>query len=111
MTSLDPAAGLLTLINTFEVEPARADELMAVLSKATEERMRLMTGFVSANLHLSRDKRHVANYAQWRSQADMDAMLANPEAQVHMREAAAIATSFNPIVYDLREVHEAAEAA
>lgn len=110
-TTLDPRSGHLTLINTFEVDPMRADELLAVLSKATEESMRFCPGFVSANLHVSRDKRHIANYAQWRSQADMDAMLTDPKSQVHMREAAAIATSFMPIVYDLREVHGAGAAA
>ena len=107
MTTLDPSAGYLTLINIFDVEPSRAEELLAVLSKATAETIRHRPGFVSANLHLSRDRRHVANYAQWRSQADMDAMLADPASQVHTREAAAIATSFAPIVYDLREAHEA----
>lgn len=107
MTKLDPSAGHLTLINTFEVEPDRAAELLAVLSRATEDTVRFAPGFISANLHVGRDNRHVANYAQWRSQADMDAMLADPAAQVHMREAAAIAKSFNPIVYDLRAVHEA----
>lgn len=105
MTSLDPQAGHLVLINTFTVEPDRADQLLAVLSRATDEGMRQQPGFVSANLHISRDKRHVANYAQWRSQGDFDAMMANPDSRVHMREAAAIATSFEPIFYDLRESH------
>lgn len=107
MTTLDPAAGHLTLINTFDVESDRAEELLAVLSRATEETIRHRPGFVSANLHLSTDRRHVANYEQWRSQADMDAMLADPASQAHTREAAAIATSFTPIVYDLREAHGA----
>ncbi len=62
-------------------------------------------GFVSANLHVSGDKKHVANYAQWRSQADIDAMMGNPEARVHMMEAAKIATSFEPIYYALKESH------
>jgi hypothetical protein len=31
MTTLDPADGYLVLINTFTVEPSRADELLAVL--------------------------------------------------------------------------------
>lgn len=105
MTTLDPAAGYLVLINTFTVEPSRADELLAALSRATEEGMRQRPGFVSANLHVSRDKRHVANYAQWRSQDDVDAMMADDAAQVHMREAAAIADSFDPIYYDLLETH------
>lgn len=107
MTTLDPKAGYLVLINTFTVEPNRADELLTVLSHATEKGIRQMPGFVSASLHLSHDKRHVANYAQWRSQADLDKMMTNPDAQVHMREAAAIATSFEPIYYDLRETYAA----
>lgn len=65
-------------------------------------------GFVSANLHVSRDRRNVANYAQWRSQEDLDAMMADPVAQVHMREAAAIAEGFDPIYYELRESHRPA---
>lgn len=108
MTTLDPEAGYVVLINTFTVDPDRADELLTVLSRATEEGMRHIPGFVSANLHVSRDKRHVANYAQWRSQSDIDAMMADPDAGVHMREAAAIASAFEPIYYDLRKTHAAA---
>ena len=107
MTTLDPGADYLVLINTFTVEPSRADELLQVLSRATEMAMRHRPGFVSANLHISQDRRHVANYAQWRSQADLDAMMADPTARVHMMEAAEIATSFTPIYYELREVHSA----
>ncbi len=108
MPTLDPKAGYVVLINTFTVEPDQADDLLAVLSRATEETMRHMPGFVSANLHVSRDKRHIANYAQWRRQSDIEAMMTNPDAGVHMREAAAIASSFEPIYYNLRETHDAA---
>jgi hypothetical protein len=45
---------------------------------------------VPAVLHVSRDPRHVASYAQWWSQKDFEAMPKNPEAQ-----QAAIATSFD----------------
>ena len=107
MTTLDPAAGHLVLINTFTVEPSRAEELLDVLSRATETGMRHRPGFVSANLHISCDKRHVVNYAQWRSQEDLDAMMNDPAARVHMGEAADIATSFTPIYCELREVHTA----
>jgi quinol monooxygenase YgiN len=110
MTNLNSAAGYIVLINTFTVEPSRAEELVGVLSRATESGMRHMPGFVSANLHVSHDKRHVANYAQWRSQEDLDAMMKNPAAQVHMQEAASIARSFDPIYYELRETHSAEKA-
>lgn len=106
---LDPSAGYLTLINTFTVTPERADELLAVLSRATEETIRFIPGFISANLHVSRDRRQVINYAQWRSQSDMDAMLASPNSKPHLQEAAGIALSFQPIIYDLRECHVAPE--
>jgi len=109
MTNLDPDAGYVVLINTFTVDPNRADELLAALSRASEHRMRQRPGFVSANLHVSQDRRHVANYAQWRSQSDLDAMMADPAAREHMKEAASIALSFEPIYYELRESH-AAEA-
>ncbi|RYH64982.1 MAG: antibiotic biosynthesis monooxygenase [Alcaligenaceae bacterium] len=102
---LDPTDGYVVLINTFAVEPARAEELLNVLSRATAGGMSQMEGFVSANLHISNDRHYVTNYAQWRSQADLDAMMKNPAAHVHMREAAAIAKSFTPIYYELRESH------
>ena len=110
MTTLDPNDCYVVLINTFKVEPDRAEELVGALSRATEHGMRQRPGFVSANLHISQDRRHVANYAQWRSQADLDAMMSDPTARVHMQEAAAIASSFDPIYYALRESHAAAPA-
>ena len=109
-TTMDPSAGYLTLINTFSVEPDRADQLLDQLWNATEQTIRHLPGFVSANLHISQDRHRVANYAQWRSRADYDAILTNPEVQVHMREAAAIARSFDPVFYDLCQTRAAGPA-
>jgi hypothetical protein len=67
-----------------------------------------LPGFVSANLHVSLDRKHVANYAQWKTRADFEAMLKNPVARGHMTQAAAIATSFTPTLYELRHVHAGA---
>ncbi len=102
---LDSSDKYLTLINTFVVDPEQAEKLMTVLSKATEEKMRHISGFVSASLHISGDRRHVANYTRWKSQDTYSAMFRDPEAQLHMREAAAIAKSYEPIFYELRETH------
>ena len=106
MATLNPRDGNLVLINTFDVEPEKADALMEALSRATEHGIRQKPGFISANLHMSLDKRSVANYAQWRSKEDLDAMLKDPESQVHMREAADLANSFRPLLYSLTETHE-----
>ena len=46
----------------------------------------------------------MVNYAQWRSRANYDAMQGNPDALPHMKEAAGLADSFDPVFYDLRFV-------
>lgn len=111
MTTLTAADGHLTLINTFTVDPERADELLEALSRASRETFADQPGFVSANLHLSLDRTRVANYAQWRSAADYKAAAQRPEIQAHFREAAGIAEAFEPILYELRHTHGARSAA
>ena len=102
--TLDPNGGYLTFINTFAVEPENAERLLQALKNATQEIFRHQPGFISANLHISRDRRRVLNYAQWRSKEDYIAMSKKPEIQAHMKQAAALAISFDPVDYDLRDV-------
>src|ERR1700683_353906 len=103
-TVLDPNDGHLTFINTFTVEPANAERLLQTLREATEAIFRHQPGFISANLHISRDHRRLVNYAQWRSKEDYVAMSKQPAIQAHMKQAAALAISFDPVDYDLREI-------
>lgn len=103
MTTLNPSDGYLILINTFEVSPDNADKLVGVLHEASGP-IGKMQGFVSANLHVSADKTRVVNYAQWRTRADFDAMQRDPAARPHMKEAADLAISYDPVFYDLRYV-------
>ena len=84
-------------MNVFTVDPRAQQELVDVLVEATDDVMQTLPGFVSANIHRSLDGRHVVNYAQWRSQADFDAMRENPAAGAHMARAADLA-QFTPIV-------------
>jgi quinol monooxygenase YgiN len=107
MATLDPQDRYAVLINTFHVAPERAEELLAVLAEATQETMRFRPGFISANLHLSLDRARLVNYAQWRSRAHFEAMLQDPQARAHMKQAADIASSFDPVLYELRYSDEA----
>ena len=91
---------ILTLINTFEVEPDKCDELLELLVAATKQAMQGVDGFISASFHRARDRRHIANYAQWESIEKYEAMQQNPEAKEHMQKAAALCTRFTPITYD-----------
>ncbi|MGX1851399.1 antibiotic biosynthesis monooxygenase [Streptomyces sp. NBC_01456] len=110
-TKIEAGRGIATLINVFTVLPERQAELVALLSRATEETMRDRPGFLSANLHASADGERVVNYAQWESEAHFRAMLADPAAQEHMTQAAALAESFDPRIYAVEGVHHASGAA
>ena len=107
MTQIFVGDSPMTLINTFTVDPAKADALVDLLNEATEAVMRHQPGFVSANIHKALDGRHVANYAQWQSRAAFEAMQADPVAREHMKKAAALAEGFEPVVYAVSAVHEA----
>ncbi len=101
MTHITSDNNVITLINTFEVDLEKQQELLELLIEATTDVMQHIDGFVSANLHKSLDGKSVANYAQWKSKAHFEAMLENQDAQVHMGKAAKIATKFSPILYQV----------
>ncbi len=101
---LNPDGGYLTFINTFKVNPDNAEKLLEALNSATEKIFRHMPGFISVSLHISTDRSRVVNYAQWRSKEDYRAMSENPEVQAHMKGAAALALSFDPVDYELKHV-------
>jgi heme-degrading monooxygenase HmoA len=107
VTTIEQRAPYATLINVFVVSPDRGAELAELLEAATEQAMRYVPGFISANIHLSADGSRVINYAQWESTEAFQAMLADPTARVHMDQCAAIATSFDPHLYTVESVHTA----
>ncbi len=104
ISTLSLKSHYLTFINTFIVEPEKAEALLENLTNATKEVFLHQAGFISANLHLSHDRRKVVNYAQWRSKEDYEAMSKLPDVQSHMKRAAALAIGFDPVDYELREV-------
>ena len=100
MVTIEAGRDLFTLVNVFTVQPDRQQQLIDLLAEASET-MKQIPGFISANLHKSYDGKYVVNYAQWRSRADFDAMLHNPEATPHMKAAAGLADNYNPITCDV----------
>jgi quinol monooxygenase YgiN len=102
MSTINKDTDLLTLVNVFTVEPNKQDELVKLLTDATEQTMKHLPGFVSANIHRSLDGKRVVNYAQWESRDAFEAMQKDPNAAPHMRAAAALA-SFDPILCEVAE--------
>lgn len=106
MSIISRERDVVTLVNVFTVAPEDQQRLVDLLVEATETTMRGMPGYVSANIHKSLDGTRVVNYAQWESREDFEAMLRNPEAAPHMREAAEIAEKFEPHLYEVSFVDE-----
>jgi quinol monooxygenase YgiN len=94
----------VTLINVFDVDPSKQQELLELLTEGTEKMFRRRPGFVSVNLLTSNDGTRVVNYAQWRSFEDIKATLADPEAQLYAKRAAELAQA-TPHIYSVASVH------
>src|ERR671919_950384 len=101
MVKITETDEVVTLINVFNVAQGDQQRLVDVLVDATQTVMRKQPGFISANIHRSLDGTRVTNYAQWRSPEAFEAMLRNQEAAEHMGEAAKIAESFEPHLYEV----------
>jgi quinol monooxygenase YgiN len=103
LTTIDPSDGYITIINTYAVAPERAEALLDFLVRATNETIRYVPGFVSANLHVNFDRTHVVNYAQWKSHEAIAAAREKPKVVALMREQLKIADRFTPVLYELRQ--------
>src|SRR5215467_5258769 len=90
-TTISVGQEVATLVNVFTVDPSNQDEFVRLLVDATEQVMRHLPGFVSANIHKSLDGKRVVNYAQWQTAGHFESMLKNPEASKHMEQATRLA--------------------
>lgn len=106
MPTISKSDKLLTLINVFTVEPAKQQQLVDLLARATDASVRHVPGFISASLHRGLDGTKVTMYAQWRSIEDYQAMRANPAASPYMQQALALGT-FEPGMYEVVETYTA----
>ena len=102
MSTIEKGNSVLTLVNVFTVEPEKQQMLVKVLIDATQQTMKHLPGFVSANIHRSLDGKKVVNYAQWESLGAFEAMRKNPDVIPHMQAAAALA-QFDPILCEVAE--------
>jgi quinol monooxygenase YgiN len=99
MSVITPHSKVCTLINVFTVEPEKQQQLLDVLIEATEQVIRSLPGFISANFHKSIDGVRVTNYAQWESEEALQAMLRNPDAMEHIKVCQQIAKSIDFHLY------------
>ncbi len=81
MAIIDQYRNILTVLIEFDVEPEKCDEHIAHIKSFLNEIVKKQPGFISANLHVSLDKKKIVNYAQWKNEQDYQNFLDNKEAQ------------------------------
>jgi len=106
-TTISESAPLLTFINVFRVEPENQERVIGLLTTATDQVMRALPGFISANIHRSLDGRHVVNYVQWKSQAHFEAIFTNEAATTHMKALRPYLVSSERNLYQVVSTHPA----
>ena len=78
MSDIRPSNGICTQITMVKLSPDHQEEVLKLMT----ERARFMAtqpGFVSVNLHRSKDGSHVVNYVQWTSVEKLTAAHHSPE--------------------------------
>jgi len=93
----------MTVINVFTVAPENQARLVELLTRATEESIRHIPGFVAAALHRALDGTKVTMYAQWRTPEDYARMRARPDSSPFLAEALTVAR-FDPGFYEVTDV-------
>jgi quinol monooxygenase YgiN len=109
MTTISKSNKLVTLINVFTGTPAHQQEVVDLLTRATETSVRHAPGFISSSLHRSLDGTKVVMYAQWRSIEDYEAMRKNPAPLPYLQQALALA-KFEAGMYEVVETFSPGDA-
>jgi heme-degrading monooxygenase HmoA len=92
--------GICTQITAVKLPPENQDEITNLMI----ERARFMAtqpGFVSVNLHRSRDGTHLINYIQWSNPEKLKAAHSTPEFRKKWPQFAAMAEEIDPCLYDV----------
>ncbi|MBE3558165.1 MAG: antibiotic biosynthesis monooxygenase [Ktedonobacteraceae bacterium] len=88
----------ITLINVFETKPERQQELIDQWTHFVES-IKEEPGLIGTALHKSTDGTRVVNYAQWRSEADLDRFLKKYRAQMETHRP--LAERVDPHLYEI----------
>ena len=100
MPAISENNGICTQITTVRLSPENQDEVVNLMV----ERARFMAtqpGFVSINLHRSRDGTHLINYIQWTSPEKLKAAHQSPEFRKKWPQFGDLANEIEPWLYEV----------
>jgi heme-degrading monooxygenase HmoA len=106
MTEIGQSNGICTQINVVKLPADNQDEIVKLMI----ERARFMAkqpGFVSVNLHRSKDGSHLVNYVQWTSAEKLAAAHHAPEFRKNWPRFGELVQEADPCLYDVVHVEAA----
>jgi heme-degrading monooxygenase HmoA len=106
MSEIRESNGICTQINVVRLPADNQDEVLKLMI----ERARFMAtqpGFVSVNLHRSKDGSHVVNYVQWTSADKLAAAHHAPEFRKKWPQFGELIKEADPCLYDVVHVEAA----
>ena len=106
MPNISQTAPLQTVVTTFEVTPGTCQDLLEALTDAYADFISKQTGFIAAGLHVNDAQTRIANYSQWQSREDFQAMLRSDERRARNRKISALCRGFEPVLYDVAAVFD-----
>lgn len=107
MPTISKDATIQTVITTFEMTPGTCQDLLEALTGAYAGFISKQPGFIGAGLHVNDARTRIANYSQWRSREEFQAMLRSEEMREHNRRFNALCRSFEPVMYEVADCFEA----
>ncbi len=90
-----------TVITTYEVTPGTFLDLVDELKGAFDSYIQHQTGFVNAAIHVNDAQTRIANYSQWETREDFQAVLRSAEMRVFNRKFSELCKSFEPVLYEV----------
>jgi quinol monooxygenase YgiN len=110
VTTIVANSQLTIAVTVFTVAPEHQQQLIDLLARAAQEVIRRQPGFVSINIHKSKDGTHVLSYSQWRSREAFDEAVQNAAVIPYVQAVLKLAT-FEPHFYEVAAVIQADDAA
>lgn len=98
ISSNDPVQ---TVITTFEVTPSTCQELLDELQAACTQFVSKQPGFIGAAMHVNDAQTRIANYVQWKTREDFQAMLRSDEMRIYLQQFSTLCKGFEPVMYDV----------
>ncbi len=106
MPEIGESNGICTQITTVKLPPDNQDEILRLMV----ERARFMAtqpGFVSVNLHRSKDGSHIVNYIQWTDSKKLSAAHHSPEFRKKWPRFGELVQDIEPCLYEVVHVEAA----